>query len=342
MPAGKSYLRDWGAAALALVLSLGAVYAAAEAYVSLAVDDGMQFDLEMWRYSKEIKRVAANPAIGHEHTPGTHVRLMGVDVAISSQGLRDRDYPPDPPAGRTRILMLGDSLTLGWGVPQDKTYTKRLENMLRASGRDVDVINTGVGNWNTEMEVAYFLDKGARFKPKYVVLNYFINDPEPTPHYGGNFITEHSRAVVWFASRLDSAMRQLHADHHADWRSYYASLYSKTAMRRVDDAVGRLADYCREHGIKLIIADYPELHNPRHYPFAFVGEKVRSMAQAHHVEYLDLLPAVRDLAPSTLWVTPPDPHPSIAAHEAFAQALFRRFDAELPRPVPGAARPAAF
>lgn len=331
--AGRSPVREWSLNALAVAFSLLIIYAGAELYVSYAVDDGMQFDLEMWRYSRAVKRQSANPAIGHEHTPGSRARLMGVDVAISSQGLRDRDFAPVPPAGRTRILMLGDSLTFGWGVPADRTYSKRLEQMLREAGYDVEVLNTGVGNYNTEMEVAYFLERGSKFQPQYVVLNYFINDAEPTPRYESNLLARHSRAFVYFASRVDAAMRQANVAERSDWKDYYASLYKNPeGMRRVAAAVERLAAYSREHGIELFIADYPELRSPRDYPFPYVSEAVRRLAAANGLEYFDLLPAVRDMEPESLWVTRPDPHPSIAAHEAFASALFRIFEAKLGAP----------
>lgn len=326
----RSRSREWGSNALALALSLLLIYAGAEIYVSYAVDDGMQFDLEMWRYSRAIKRHSASPAIGHEHTPNTRAHLMGVDVAISAQGLRDREFPPAPAPGRTRILMLGDSLTFGWGVPAERTYAKRLEQLLQQAGHDAEVINAGVGNYNTEMEVAYFLERGSRFEPHYVVLNYFINDAEPTPRYASSFLARNSRAFVYFSSRIDAALRHLNLADRSGWQAYYASLYENEAgLRRVSAALERLAAHCRRHGIRLLVANYPELRNPREYPFSYVNESIERMAAAHGLPYLDLLPAVRDMEPASLWVTPPDPHPSIAAHEAFARALLQVFDAEL-------------
>ena len=330
----RSRLGEWGLNALAVALSLVVIYAGAEAYVSYAVDDGMQFDLEMWRYSREIKRQSANPAIGHEHRPGSRAHLMGVDVAISSQGLRDREFPLTPPPGRTRIMMLGDSLTFGWGVPGDKTWSKRLEQMLRQAGYDAEVINTGVGNYNTEMEAAWFLERGVQFKPHYVVLNYFINDAEPTPRYGSNLLAEHSRAYVYFASRIDAAVRQAGVGERTDWQSYYAGLYNEENLRRVNAAFARLAEYCRAHGIPLIVANYPELRNPRAYPFPQVNQAVEKLARDNHLGYVDMLPAVREMDPPSLWVTRPDPHPSVAAHEAFARELYRLFEKELPRSKP--------
>jgi hypothetical protein len=317
------------------VLSLVVIYGAMELYVSVAVDDGMQFDLEMWRYAREIKRPSASPAIGHEHTPGTRAHLMGVDVAISSQGLRDREFAMAPPPGRTRILMLGDSLAFGWGVPQDKTSSKLLEHRLLEAGHDVEVINTGVGNYNTEMEVAYFLERGAKLQPHYVVLNYFINDAEPTPRDRSNVLTRNLRALVYFASRADMALRLANVGEHKDWRSYYAGLYDEAGVRRVSDAIGRLAEYCRRNGIELLVANQPELRDPGNYAFTQVEEVVERIAARHKAGYLNLRPSVRELPPESLWVTPPDPHPSVVAHEAFAGALFKYFAVELKGKQPG-------
>lgn len=328
---GGSRLREWLLNGLTLLVSVLLVYGAAELYVSLAVDDGMQFDLEMWRYARDVKRRSASPAIGHEHTPHARAHLMGVDVAISAQGLRDREYPLAPPPGRTRILMLGDSLAFGWGVPVERTYSKRLEELLRAAGHDVEVINSGVGNYNTEQEVAWFLERGAKFQPHYVVLNYFINDAEPTPQDRSNILTRNLRALVYFASRADMAMRMFNAGERKDWRSYYASLYDEEGIRRVSAAVGRLATYCRDNRIRCMVANYPELRDPKNYAFTEVEEAVRRIAAGHQLPFVELRPAVRELPPETLWVTPPDPHPSVVAHEAFARALAPVFQSQLKR-----------
>ena len=92
LKASKPLFGEWAANALVLLVSVGIAWGAAEAYISWKIDDGMQFDLEMWRYARAIKRQSANPAIGHEHTPLTRAHLMGADVQISSQGLRDREF----------------------------------------------------------------------------------------------------------------------------------------------------------------------------------------------------------------------------------------------------------
>ena len=59
----------------------------------------------------------------------------------------------------------------------------------------------------------------------------------------------------------------------------------------------------------------PELRELKEYPFHDVTAKVKAAAETHHVEFVDLLPAVEDLSPDTLWVTKPDPHPNGRAQE---------------------------
>jgi len=50
-----------------------------------------------------------------------------------------------PVAARTiRLVLLGDSLTAGLGLPPGKAFPDRLQAALRARGWDVDVLNAGV------------------------------------------------------------------------------------------------------------------------------------------------------------------------------------------------------
>lgn len=297
--------------------------AAFELACRTVADTGMQYDIEMWKYATAIKRIAADPAIGHEHTPGTAAHLMGADVTINSLGLRNAEIEPEKPEGTTRILMLGDSIVFGWGVDQDKTMSVDLAHDLAAGGfGPAEVINTGVGNYNTAMEVAYFLKSGAQLKPDIVVLNYFINDAEPTPTY---------TPVPWYAKRFyayavtggawDIVKRTFLGG--PEWKDYYAGLYAdgRPGWTVARDNIRSLAAYCREHGIRLVMTNIPELHELKPYPFADINAKLAGLAQAENIEYLDFLPALAAEPPASLWVTAPDPHPNAKAHALMARAL---------------------
>ncbi|BCP52999.1 hypothetical protein K32_16160 [Kaistia sp. 32K] len=296
------------------------------------LDDGMNFDVEMWKYARDIKRVSDNPQIGHEHRPETSGFYMGVPVQINAMGLRDREFDLVKPPEAVRTMMLGDSLTFGWGVKAEDTPAKLIETRLN-DAKDTprnEVINTGVGNYNTTMEIAYFLDRGQELKPDVVVLNYFINDAEPQPKRQTSIWREYSYGYVFLASAIDKLSREYFGK--ADWKTYYRDLYRDGApgWTAAQDAIGRLADYCRENGIKLLIVNYPELHQLRDYPFPEVTEGVAAVAKANHVEFLDLLPSITDLEPTSLWVSPTDAHPNRTANERFAQAIADKLVQDFP------------
>jgi lysophospholipase L1-like esterase len=297
------------------------------------LDDSMDFDVEMWKYARDIKRVSSNPQIGHEHRPGTSGFYMGVPVQINALGLRDREFDvARKPDGPVRTLMLGDSLTFGWGVRAEDTPAKLIEARLNEGqeGLRDEVINTGVGNYNTTMEIAYFLDRGKEMKPDVVVLNYFINDAEPQPSRQTSIWKEYSYGYVFLASAIDKLSRQYFGK--ADWKTYYRGLYRDGGPGWVaaQQAIGQLADYCRDNDIKLLIVSYPELHELRDYPFPEVTAGVEAVAKAHDVAFLDLLPSVTDLEPASLWVSPTDAHPNRVANVHFAHAIAEKLTQDFP------------
>ena len=321
---GERLMKWWFYNFLVLVVSIVLMAALFETICRTVLDTGLQYHLEMWKYAVALKRTSANPEIGHEHVPGSRAYLMNTYVAINNRGLRDREIEAVKPPGTTRILMLGDSIVFGWGVRQDETLPVFLERELKSAGQQkVEVINTGVGNYNTAMEVAYFLEHGVSYTPDVVILNYFINDAEPTPTYSDvPWLERHLYSYAVLGGAWDGFKRRIFGEEQ-DWRSYYAGLYADGApgWAKAQASIAKLATYCREHGIRLIVSNIPELHELKTYPFPDVQAKVQAVAAANGVEYVDLLPAVQAEAPESLWVTVPDPHPNKLAQELMAQRL---------------------
>lgn len=310
---------------IALLISIALIMMGMEFYARLIADDGMDFNLEMWKYANELKRVSDDPRIGHEHRPNSTAYLMGADVSISSLGLRSPEFDRVKSSDTLRILMLGDSILFGWGVASDNTISRQLEDQLRVRfpGRRIEVINAGVGNYNTDMAVSYFLAKGKDLAPDIVVLNYFINDTEPTPRYSANVLTKNSYALIYFGGLFDQMSRAVLGK--ADWETYYRTLYDPTlnaaGMSLAADAIARLADAARRQNMTTILVNYPELRVLKPYPFDEASHWVKDQAARNGLPYLDLLDSVRDFDPRKLWVTVPDPHPNAQADRLFAERL---------------------
>lgn len=294
------------------------------------IDDGMEYNLEMWKYARKLKRVADDPSQGHKHIPGRSAHLMGVDVAINSHGHRNRETPIEKPSNVVRVIMLGDSLTFGWGVPAEDTVSRKLEVLLNnnESEKRIEVINTGIGNTNTEMQVARFLADEAQFSPDIVVLNYFINDAEPIPRPTKNILMKYSASYVFFSLRLASVGRKFFGGKQ--WFEYYLDLYmdKSAGWQRTQSSFRKLSEYCRSKGIKLVLVNYPELHQFHPYPFAEVTAKLENMANQEEVAFFDLLPVLQGQKEDSLWVNRQDQHPNSSACRLISLAIndfLRRF-----------------
>ena len=312
-----------------ILLSLAAL----EGYVRLTQTDGQNFDIEMWRYAKDLKRVSSIPGMGHEHVPDQSGTYMGVPVSINSHGWRDKDYPLEKPSNVIRIMMLGDSITFGWGAPPEGITSNILEDRLnnQPNEKHYEILNTGIGNSNTSMQVAYFLHSGYRFQPDVVILNYFINDAEPTPTRKDSFLIENLYSAVYLAGRIDIVKRKYLG--HSDWKAYYQHLYQpqESGWLATQEAITRLSNFCQQNGIALLLANYPELHELAPYPFENVQHLLMEQAQNNSIPFVDLLPSVAGEDPPTLWVTPTDAHPNGKAGERFAAALQRALQQYFPQ-----------
>ena len=84
----------------------------------------------------------------------------GHPVKINSLGFRDDEIDKNFPADGIRIMVIGNSVTFGYGVDVNETYARQLKRMLNARGDGVryDVIN-GSGQGSSVREKLEFLEK---------------------------------------------------------------------------------------------------------------------------------------------------------------------------------------
>jgi acyl-CoA thioesterase-1 len=85
------------------------------------------------------------------------------------------DCPPDRKATRRTIVAVGDSLTRGFGVAEDRSYPALLERKLRDSGYEYSVINEGI-NGEKSGEALARIGRILSLKPDIVILQTGAND----------------------------------------------------------------------------------------------------------------------------------------------------------------------
>ncbi|UYN97264.1 MAG: SGNH/GDSL hydrolase family protein [Enhydrobacter sp.] len=307
---------------LLAVLALGAF--TFEGMVRLVVDDGLSYELEMWKYARDVKQRDMRPEFGHRHAPDRAANLMRVDMRTNRLGIRGPDIAPTAAPGVARIAFVGDSTTLGWGVAEKETFAHQVVADLARQGRKVDGFNLGVGNYNVRQELSLFREVGVPLKPDIVVLTYFINDAEPLPAYGAqSWLDLNSAAWIVLRYRLDTLIRSF--GERPDWKEYYRGLYRDDAAgwKDTQKALGEMIRASRDIGARIVVFHLPELRELSPYPFADVTDKVRKAVEAQGVPFVDMLPAVEKLDPASLWVTVPDPHPNGRANTAFTAVMTR-------------------
>ena len=325
-------LRDW------IVLILGSIVVflvLGELTMRAYLSTRTFYDVEMSRYGLTLKVESPNPLIGHVHRPGSKAELMNVQVEINSDGFRDAEYPLEK-GDVWRVVVLGDSLTFGWGVEREQTFEYLLEQALNRD-RPTEMINLGTGNYNTVQEVNLFLEKGLAYEPDQVVLFFFINDAEPVPKRSSMAWAGHFRILTFYWSRLKALLAQV--EPQATFEEYYSALYAPDAAgwRASQAAFLQLRDVCRERGIVFQVVILPELHNLVDYTFAEEHELLTNFLAKHEIPVLDLAPAFSDQTePMSLWVSFDDAHPNAAAHRRIAEAsrsfvAQRSMESERPR-----------
>lgn len=174
--AGGSWLLRPGAlaalrwpAVVGMGLSAGLSLLTAEAAVRGLDLLGASYYEETARYLLDTE---PDPLLGYRHSPGRQTLYQEVSVDFNERGMRDRPF--DDRAGK-RVLLLGDSVTFGWGVEVQDTFGRRLEDWL-GGGR---TLNTGVCGYNTVQQQRYLEAEGFSLQPDAVILLYVENDIQP-------------------------------------------------------------------------------------------------------------------------------------------------------------------
>lgn len=293
---------------------------AAEIVLRLKNSTMDNYDIEMWRYSSELKQVSPDPVLGHIHKPSREAVLQNVNIRIDENGLRGASAA-DASDFTRRIVVLGSSITLGWGVEEGDTMTSQLESRLRDAGEDVRVLNAGIGNYNSPRYVKRFMDRLTQLDPTDIVVHYFLRDAETLEPGGGNFLLRNSQlaVTVWIAVN-----RVFGSSGHGSLVEHYRSVYAPDAIGRqaMEAALKQLAEYGRENNIRLYLAMVPDVHNLEDYQFGFIHEELQNLSEELGYRYVDLKPAFGNLSPEDVWAMPGDPHPNALGHKLMADAIF--------------------
>jgi lysophospholipase L1-like esterase len=255
------------------------------------------------------------------------------------------DHAVAKPSGTFRVLGLGDSFTYGVGVAFEDTYLSRLERMLNARAGThprAEVIKTGIPRYFPEPERILLERYGAQFQPDVIVVGFLPNDVIDTylgmeavkVDTSGFLKTREAEQLGWIGTE---AYRHCHFCRII-LKAYVARRIDRTYPLREED-VYRAAGFHekdwakieREYEKMLAVADSIHakmaiLHIPQRGPWLskhqYPAERLAAWAAAHHVGFIDALPAIERGASKQPLYYEKDGHCTAAGQAILAQELY--------------------
>jgi len=283
-----------------------------------------------------------DPVLDWRYVPNSEVRSGRTVYHYNAAGFRDVDHAQRKPAGVTRIIALGDSVTEGYEVELNSIFARALQTKL---GDKYEVINIAAGGLNTPQEIHLLERVGMGYEPDVVVVNFVLNDADFYTQYapalrageqGDSRIAmlnvpippvvkralKSSAAIYMLKDGAESIRARLLGT--ASNGNYYDRLWANpTNRRKVTDAFARLAALQRQGRFEVLIMIWPLITDYSSYRFQPIHAWVADEARKAGFPVVDLLPQFSPLPYRTLQVSAEDAvHPNAKGHrigvEAFA------------------------
>ncbi|HEY3475376.1 MAG TPA: SGNH/GDSL hydrolase family protein [Anaerolineales bacterium] len=282
--------------------------------------------------------------------PGSHYEWQGIAVDINSRGLRGPETTYEKLPGTLRILNLGDSIVMGWGVREENTYGRRLEVMLNEKGSDgqrFEVINAGVPGWNLENALAYLQAEGLKYEPDLILLGLTLtndikgdsalladNQPAPIKWLRSNtyfwpFLTVQLR---WLEARSQGRERIDVIDPPTDPDKYFPSDPGAEQWNEFWGLVSAINRLAGDNDVPVVLIIFPLEFQVIDESYSTLSQEVlTSKAAEAGIPAVDLLPAFRQACLekpggrchledrylfADVWM-----HPSVHGHQLIADEL---------------------
>jgi hypothetical protein len=295
----------------------------AEAAVRVLDPLGVSYFQEASRYHLDK---LPDPILVYKHAPGLRT-YQGVSVFINELGLRDRNLEKKH-SGELRILLLGDSVTFGWGVPIEATFGRKLEGILASKlGRPVRTVNTGVGGYNTVQEYAVLRTYADVIEPDVVVLLYVINDIETNdpPFDPWSQVSLQGKSPPEAITILLGKSWLYRLGHFVFRysRSSRPASFDKNA-RGVKESIGALsaiATFCRERGIKFVTFFYRSSRISLRGLSSALFSEIQAAGRNHGFSVADVGPWWADVDVRSVTNSTIDIHPNERGHEILAAGM---------------------
>ena len=291
-------------------------------------------------------RFVHDPILDWRKLPGEYSEGKIV-YRFNDSGFRDLNHQAPKPPGTKRIIVLGDSVTEGFGVEWNLVFAPYVQSHL---GAGFEVINLAAEGLNTPQEIHLFAQEGVAYKPDILILNFVLNDCDFYSSFkaGQRFAAEKESRITLlnlhvtpeFKSLLKSSAFLFFVKQHLEDvvgrlkgippTDYYTQLWANAGNRqRVILGLDQLSELRRRDPFKVVVVIWPLITNYRNYGYTWVHKWVEQQAASRGFDTIDLLPRFAPTPFRELQITWEDSvHPNALGHRIAAEAFLEWFGSQ--------------
>jgi len=251
---------------------------------------------------------------------GWSVIVPATTIRVNQDSFRGREYSTEKPAGTYRIIVLGDSNTMGSGVEENETYPFVLEKRLieREDGWNYEVLNMGVQGYTAGQEVEFYLRKGKKYSPDLIIIGYWGND---------NTDAAWQREQKTRFLSNSTLMAKYRLKNEADVLTAIETTLKEEEIQRVG---------FQNHWNKTVIGPYKRLDSSQGNASVILfvigsegADQKKALLQINEAISFKTIFSKVSLSDNKYKVHPQDGHPNRLAHQEYATEIYRFMEEEL-------------
>lgn len=309
-------------AVVSFALSLLIAGVAAEFYLERQYDNWRANFGSAGEWYGGLTRISHNPVMMWEYRPSARAKGLFRNLRTNRYGFRDYDYDTvRKPPGVYRYSFVGDSVTLGLKVAEDKSFVRKFDEYMSAANPDIELqaLNHGIDGYNTVQAAELMRARALQFQPDTVVYLLCLNDFDFEESGGTKllyFNKPDSFVLTWL---INLYRRSFNIDFH-DWH------FDKNRDAVFETIVG-MQDELEARGIGFFVAVLPTFDFPGAdqgfdaYPLTDMHTEIVQFLETSGIDHTDLLePFAAQKQPAHSFARDIY-HPNAAGHDLIAREL---------------------
>ena len=291
-------------------------------------------------------RIFFSQQIYEEYGFGPGTTEFHKNMKYNSLGFRDIEHNINKDKKTFRILVIGDSFTVGYGIDNpENVYTRVLQKKLDDTyvKYKFEVITLANGGYTTIDAVRTLKSLGLNFSPDLIILGYYANDVEGPdsmigfekmffhhyllPYEVGYWFYRNSFAYYFLESRFKNLLVSFGMGGDT-YKDYISHLYSDSnpAFKEHKDYLSDFIKLGKNENIQVIVMNIPVISDFENYPFYYVDNYIENINLLKGSIYINLLPHFSIYNPDQLRVSFLDTHMNELGHNITANVIFNEIE----------------